>query len=340
MIESRIKNELSLKRYRRFKSQKLSVIGLVAILIISLFSFTAEFWANSKPIIMKYKGSLYLPVLSTYHPSEFGIEGEFITNYRELEKTLDDSSWMFWPIVKWDPFESNKMVNEYPSPPSTSNWLGTDSSGRDIFARILYGYRYSIAYAFFVWLLSTVFGIVTGGIMGFFGGKTDLVGQRITEILSTVPQFFLLLIIISIFEPSLIWLIVISSAFGWIFISYYIRAEFLKNRKREFTEAARSIGASKYRIIFKHILPNSLTPVITFAPFLIATHISALASLDYLGFGLTPPTPSWGELLNQAKEYFSTSWWLAVFPSLALFLTLLLLNLVGRGVQDALDPRK
>jgi microcin C transport system permease protein len=174
--------------------------------------------------------------------------------------------------------------------------------------------------------------------MGYFGGRVDFIGQRIVEILSTIPQFFLLLIVVSIFDPTLGWLVLLSSIFGWIPISYYVRGEFLKNRKKEFVEAARSMGAGHSRILFIHILPNSLTPLITYAPFIIAGHIVALASLDYLGFGLAPPTPSWGELLNQAKEYFTVAWWLATYPSLCLFASLTTLTLIGDGIRDALDP--
>jgi microcin C transport system permease protein len=175
--------------------------------------------------------------------------------------------------------------------------------------------------------------------MGYFGGKLDFWGQRIIEILSTVPQFFLLIIIISIFQPTLLLLVLLSSLFGWISLSYYVRGEFLKNRNKEFVEASRALGAGHRKIFFSHILPNSLAPIITFSPFALAGNITALASLDYLGFGLTPPTPSWGELLNQAQKHFTDGWWLALYPSLALFLTLTFLSLIGEGVRDAMDSR-
>jgi microcin C transport system permease protein len=174
--------------------------------------------------------------------------------------------------------------------------------------------------------------------MGFYGGKVDIIGQRVVEVLSTVPQLFLIIILVSMFESSVGLLAAIVIAFGWIGISYYIRAEFLKNRNREFVEAARSMGASDTRIFLRHILPNSLTPVITFAPFFIAAQFATLASLDYLGFGLPVPTPSWGEMLAQGQKYYSVAWWLAVYPSLCLFVTLYMLNLVGEGVRDAMDP--
>lgn len=339
MIERFIKNDDTLKKWRRFKSHKLAVISAWLIGVALFFSFTAEFWANSKPLYLNFQGKSYFPVMVNYHPTEFGEEKTMVTNYRELELDEERGDWVIWPVIQWDPYESNKEVEVYPSEPSSDNWLGTDDRGRDILTRLLYGLRYSITFAFLVWVLTFVVGTVLGGLMGYFGGRTDFWGQRIVEVLSTVPQFFLLIIIISIFNPTLILLVVLSSLFGWISISYYVRGEYLRNRKKEFVEAARAIGAGHTRIFFKHLLPNSLSPIITFSPFVIAGNITALASLDYLGFGLTPPTPSWGELLNQAQKHFSEGWWLAAYPSLALFLTLTILSLIGEGVRDAMDPK-
>jgi microcin C transport system permease protein len=278
-------------------------------------------------------------VMKDYHPSVFGIENALVTNYRDLELDPDQGDYEVWPFVKWDPFESNKDVLSYPSEPSAENLMGTDDRGRDIFTRLLYGLRYSVIFAFLVWVITFFVGTLLGGLMGYFGGRTDFWGQRIVEILSTVPQFFLLIIIIASFKPTLVLLVLLSSIFGWIGISYYVRGEFLKNRKKEFVEAARALGAGHFRIFFTHLLPNSLSPIITFSPFVIAGNIVSLASLDYLGFGLTPPTPSWGELLNQAQKHFTVGWWLAFYPSLALFLTLTMLSLIGEGVRDAMDPK-
>jgi microcin C transport system permease protein len=261
-----------------------------------------------------------------------------VTDYRGLELGAED--WAIWPVISWDPYESNQKVSSYPSRPTVDNWLGTDDRGRDVLSRILYGFRYSMAYAVLVWFLSFALGIAIGGGMGYFGGRVDFWGQRVVEIFSTVPQFFLLIIIISIFSPTLLLLVVLSSIFGWISISYYVRGEFLKNRKMDFVEAARSLGAGPSRIIFRHVLPNSLGPVLTFSPFVIAANMTALASLDYLGFGLAPPTPSWGELLSQAQKYFTIAWWLAVYPAGALFGTLVLLSLIGDGVRRTFDPKR
>lgn len=336
MIEKFTTNDLTLKRWKRFKARKSAFYSAIAFLLMVVMTFIAPMLANNKPLYLSYKGESYFPVFKDYHPKDFGFKNVLVVNYKKLE--LSDSDTVVWPIIKWDPLSSNANVDSYPSPPSATNIMGTDESGRDVFARILYGFKYSISYAFLVWFLSLIIGIINGGTMGYFGGKVDMVGQRIVEIFSTIPVLFLLLILISIFTPSLALLVIISSIFGWVAISYYVRAEFLKNRKREFVEAARSMGARNRTIIFKHILPNSLVPIITFAPFVISSNVISLSMLDYLGFGLPVPTPSWGELLSQAQKHFTIAWWLAVYPSAALFTTLTLLNLIGEGVRDAMDP--
>jgi microcin C transport system permease protein len=336
MIEGFFKTDLGKKRWRRFYSRKSAFFSLVAFLVMVVMTITAPMIANSKPIYMSYQGKSYFPVLLNHHPREFGLDNVFVMNYKVLD--LSDGDFAIWPPIRWNPFEANSTVASYPSPPTSQNLMGTDESGRDVFARILYGFKYSISYAFLVWIVSLFIGIFFGGIMGYFGGKVDMVGQRFVEVFSTIPTFFLLLILISIFTPNMILLVTISSVFGWVPISYYIRGEFLKNRKKEFVEAAKSLGARNSTIIFKHILPNSLVPVITFAPFVISNNVISLSMLDYLGFGLPVPTPSWGELLAQAQKHFTIAWWLAVYPAGALFSTLTLLNLVGEGVRDAMDP--
>lgn len=335
MIEKLFKNDLSLKRYRVFKSNKRAVISLLVLLVVMFLSLSAEYWANSKPLILKYKGSWYFPITKSYVAKDFGQKGAILADYRKLKEV----DFAIWPLILWDPFESNKKVASYPAPPSFDNLLGTDDRGRDILSRLLYGFRYSMTYALVVWIITFLVGTLVGGFMGFHGGKIDFYAQRVVEILSTVPQFFLLIIIISVFKPSLSLLIIISSIFGWISISYYVRGEFLKNRRQDYAQAATALGASQVRIFFCHILPNSLSPIITFSPFVIAGNVVALASLDYLGFGLTPPTPSWGELLSQAQKNISIAWWLALFPSLSLFFTLTMLSLIGEAVRDAMDPK-
>lgn len=337
MIERLIKNELTLKRWRRFKRRRAASFSGLALLSMCLITLMSPMLANNAPIVMKYQGQYFFPAFKNYHALEFGITDYLVPDYREFNFE-GEGDFAIWPMITWHPNESNLDVDYYPAPPSRENLLGTDNRGRDVLTRLLYGFKYSMSYAFLVWFITFVIGTILGGIMGYAGGRIDFFGQRVVEVMSTVPQFFLLIILISIFQPNLLLLIIVSSIFSWIPISYYVRGEFLKNRKKEFVEAAASMGASHATIIFRHILPNSLTSVITFAPFTISMNIIILASLDFLGFGLPVPTPSWGELLNQAQTYATTAWWLAVFPSLALFVTLTFLNLFGEGVRDALDP--
>lgn len=338
MIERLFKNELSRKRWKIFKRSKTAMFSAVVLILLVLSTFLSPLIANSRPIVLKYNNSYYFPVFKDYTVDNFNITDSLDVDYRSLQLSPEKGDYALWPVVQWDPFESNSKVESYPSEPTKTNILGTDDRGRDVFTRVLYGFKYSITYAIAVWFISLAIGTILGGLMGFFGGKTDFIGQRIVEILSTVPQFFLLIILVSIFTPSLFMLIMISCVFAWINISYYVRGEFLKNRNKEYVEAAHSLGASNWKIIFKHILPNSLTPIITFAPFTIAAEIVGLAALDYLGFGLQVPTPSWGELLAQAQRNYSIAWWLAFYQSLALFIVLTLLNLIGQGVRDAMDP--
>lgn len=339
MIEQYIKNTETLKKWKRFKANKKSLIACVALLFILFISVTAEFWANSKPILMFYEGHLYIPSLVHYHPSDLNLKTSLSTvDYRSI--TLAGKGWALWPLVKWDPFESNTKVAHYPAPPSKNNWLGTDDRGRDVLTRLIYGFRYSIGFALVVCFLSYLIGTFIGSLTGFIGGKLDLIGQRFVEVIETVPVLLLLITLVDLMGGGSFWLLVILMAcFKWINISYYMRAEFLKLRKREFVDVGRLQGLSHLRIMFRHILPNALTPIVTFAPFSIANAISGLAFLDYLGFGLTPPTPSWGELLSQAEKYFTVAWWLALFPSLALFITLMILIFIGSGLREAFDPR-
>lgn len=331
-------NELSRKRWRIFKKNKAAVVSSFGLIIFLIATFVSPIIANSRPILLKVNNHYYFPTLKDYSADAFGITDTLDVDYRHLKLSSEKGDFALWPVVQWDPYESNTVVDSYPSKPTASNLFGTDDRGRDVFTRVLYGFKYSITYAVAVWLISLVIGTSLGGVMGYFGGKIDFIGQRIVEVLSTVPQFFLLIILVSIFTPSLLLLIFISCLFSWINISYYVRGEFLKNRNKEFVEAARSLGATNFKIIFKHILPNSLTPIITFAPFTIAASITGLAALDYLGFGLQVPTPSWGELLAQAQKNYTIAWWLAFYPSLALFSVLTLLNLISQGVRDAMDP--
>ncbi len=339
MLEKWITDDATLKRYKRFKKRKTAIVAIFVFSFLVFLSITAELWANSKPIIMVYDGNLMFPVYQDYHPTVFGRSDILYMDYRSLK---DDPKNKFdiWPLVEWNPLESNEELTSYPSSPSADNLFGTDDRGRDVLTRLLYGFRYSIGFAVLVWIISYIVGVLVGAIMGFSGGIVDLIGMRFFEVWESLPALTVLITLIAILDPSFILLVSFQALFGWMMIATYMRAEFLKLRKREFVEAAHSLGVKKYTIMFKHILPNALAPIITFSPFAVAAGITALTSLDYLGFGLKPPTPSWGELLQQAKSNFTTAWWLAVYPSVAIFITVFSLNMIGEAIRDAFDPRK
>ena len=338
MIERFFKNPLSLKRWRVFKSRKTSWFSLWLFLFFLFLSLTAEFWSNSKPLILSYQGSLYFPFIKTYPPSGLGIKDEYVVNYKKL--VLEEQDWAVWPLIKWDPYESNVSIDKFPGPPSPSNWLGTDDRGRDVLSRLLYGYRYSISFALCAWVLSYLIGVLLGSLMGYFGGVIDIVSQRLVEIIDALPFLIILITLTTVIGRSFAFMTLFVAFFSWVGISFYMRAEFLRLRKRAFVEASRSLGRSNWNIMLKHILPNALNPIITFSPFALAGFIGTLTILDYLGFGLMPPTPSWGELLNQAEQHLTTSWWLAFYPSLCLFSTLLSLTFIGNGVRDSFDPKE
>ncbi|HMN68113.1 MAG TPA: ABC transporter permease subunit [Bdellovibrionales bacterium] len=338
MMKSWIKNELTLKRIQRFRAIKRAVWSTYLIAFMLFLSVTAEFWANNKPILMKYNGSLYVPVVRDYYPTEFGQEG-FITNYR-LVDTKAEGNWALWPLVRWNPYESNEKLDTYPGGPTKDNWLGTDDRGRDVLARLIYGFRYSMGFALAVWFFSFLVGTICGAIMGYWGGRTDMFGQRVVEVFDSLPYLLMLLTLIAFLGASLPLLVAFSVLLGWMRISTYMRAEFLRLRKRDFVESAKAQGVGTYRILFRHILPNGLSPLITFSPTEIAANIYTLAILDYLGMGLPPPTPSWGELLQQAQNYFTLAWWLAIYPSLAMVISLTALTFIGEGVRNAYDPRQ
>lgn len=338
IIENRfITNELTLKRYRRFKRNKTAVFATWMVLLLLFLSFTAEFWANSKPHIMKYQGEIYVPLFKDYHPTVFNRDDIYVMDYRSLE--FKEGDWAVWPLVQWDPFESNTAVETYPSPPTKHNLMGTDDRGRDVLTRLLYGLRYSLIFALGAWMTAYFVGIVIGSLSGYYGGKVDLIGMRMVEIVQTMPTTLILITIISIFTPNLLVLVIFLALFDWTKMALYMRAQFLQLRKREYVEAAKALGSSDKRVIFKHILPNAITPVVTFSPFDIAANISILSFLDYLGLGLRAPTPSWGELLQQAQKYFTTAEWLVWYPSAALIITLTLLITIGLAVRDAFDAK-
>ncbi len=331
---------LSDRQKRAFKNHKVAYWSLWFLISMIVFSTFSEFIANSKPLFMTVEGKAYFPVLQNITPVDLGIStGEFTVDFRKFSEEHAERGFFIWPLIRFDPNESDRSLSRYPSAPDKNHWLGTDDRGRDVLVRLIYGLRNSLLFAISVWILSYMIGIMAGAVQGYYGGKIDFAFQRFIEIFNGIPYLFLLIILVSMLKPGMWLLILINVVFGWIGISYYVRVEFLRLRKLEFTEAARALGVGKWSLFLKHYLPNSLTPVITFSPFALTSSITALAGLDYLGFGLAPPSASWGELLNQAMKHFDHAWWLAVFPSLALASTLMVLNFVGEGLRQALDPR-
>jgi microcin C transport system permease protein len=324
------------RRLKIFMSYKRAVISIVVLGVLFGSSLFAEWITNSKPVVAVHHGSVFFPAYRNYNWEDFGQAGAGVVDYRELRQEF---TWAFWPPRPWDPYESDDSLEQFLSETSSSHWMGTDTAGRDVFARLLYGTRISFFFAFAVWLVTYTIGTLLGMIQGFFGGIPDLVGQRFVEIFSSIPEFYLLLLLITILAPNVYVLVAISSIFGWVGISQYMRAESLRNRNLAYTEAARSMGASHMRIILRHILPNSLIPIVTFSPFAIVGGVTALAALDLLGFGVPAPTPSWGELLDQARNNYQVAWWLALFPSLFLFSTVVSFNLIGEALRSSFDPR-
>lgn len=333
-------NEVARIRLRAFRSRRLSYYSLLLLGALFAATLCAELWANSRPLLLSYRGEVYYPIFQDYSPKRFGQRDTFVVDYRKLEQIFAEEDWALWPLIAWGPFESDAALAAFPAPPGASHLLGSDDKGRDLLVRLVYGFRLSMFFALSVWLLSFAIGVTLGAMQGFFGGRVDFYGQRLSEIWSAVPVLFLILILITIFTPSLTLLIGLSALFGWTTIAQYQRAEFLNLRRRDFVEAARALGASNARIMFRHILPNAITPVVTFTPFTIAGGITSIAALDYLGFGVPPPTPSWGELLRQALSHFTSAWWIATFTVGSMFLVLLLLVFINEGVREAFDPRR
>jgi microcin C transport system permease protein len=306
-------------------------------------SMGAELIANDKPLIVRYEGKFYFPIVKSQPERVFG--GDFATPTDFLDPDIrhnitSNGNWAIYPLIPY----SYQTLNYFskapnPAPPSFDNWLGTDDRGRDVLSRLIYGFRLSILFGLALTIVGVSVGIITGSLMGFFGGKFDLVSQRLIEIWSAMPELYLLIIFASIFNPSIWLLIILLAAFGWMGLSDYVRAEFFRNRALEYVRAARALGLTNLQIMRRHILPNSLTPVITFLPFRMSAAILSLTSLDFLGLGVPPGTPSLGELLSQGKSNLD-AWWISLSTFVVLVATLLLLTFMGEALRDAFDSRK
>ncbi len=330
--------------WQRFAKQKRALLSLWLFLLLFLLTLAAEFLANDKPLYLSYQGKSYFPLLFYYPESDFGGFLETEPDYRDtwFQELLqaDPASQMIFPPIpyRFDTIDYNSPV-PHPAPPSASHWLGTDANGRDVLARLIYGFRLSVLFALGLTALTVLLGIIFGAIQGYFGGRVDLFFQRFSEIWGSLPELYLLIILAAIFSPSALLLLLILAAFGWLGLADYVRAEFLRARNFDYVRAARALGVADTAIMFRHILPNALTPVLTFLPFRLSGAILALTSLDFLGLGLPPTAPSLGELLLQGKSYLS-AWWLSLSAFSILVITLLLLVFIGDGLRQALDPRE
>jgi len=331
------------RAWQRFKRNRLGFWSLVIFCTLVVLSLFAEVISNDRPLLVRYQGEFYVPVLKDYSEKTFG--GDFNANTDYLDPFIRErlSTHGNWALFAPNPYGSTTLnyfaKSPNPSGPTRDNWLGTDDRGRDLLAQLIYGFRVSVLFALALTFIGTVLGIVTGAIQGFFGGKTDLAFQRFIEIWGSMPELYLLIIFSAVFAPSLALLLVLLSLFGWMGLSDYVRAEFLRNRQLDYVRAARSLGVSNWHIITRHLIPNSMTPVVTFLPFRMSGAILALTSLDFLGLGVPPGTPSLGELLSQGKNNID-AWWISLFTFAVLVITLLLLTFMGDALRDALDPRK
>ena len=330
------------RRLENFRANRRGYWSLWIFLFLFLNSLFAEFLANDKPIFIQYDGRFFFPILVSYPETIFGGDFETEAEYSdpEVQNLIGKKGWSIWPLI---PYSYDTVIWDLPtpapSPPTTQNWLGTDDQGRDVVARLIYGFRISILFGLLLTLLSSVIGVATGAWQGYFGGWTDLIFQRFIEIWGSMPQLFILIILAGLFVPSFWFLLGILLLFSWMGLVGVVRAEFLRGRNFTYVLAARALGVSNTKIIFKHILPNAMVATITFLPFILSGSITSLTALDFLGLGLPPGSASLGELLNQGKANLHAPW-LGISTFLILAVMLSLLIFIGEGARDAFDPRK
>lgn len=360
---------LNQRRWRNFKRNRRAYWSLIIFSILFLITLPAEFVANDKPLLVQYRGEYYTPIFKFYPETAFG--GDFRTEapygdpevkclivsggmedcFDDPEGIIEDAQdgevngetiekgWALWPLVPYSFDTPVDRPGAAPLPPNEQNWLGTDGTKRDVLARVIYGFRLSVMFALIVTTLSTIIGIFAGAIQGYFGGKTDLIFQRVIEVLAGTPQLYVIIILFSILPRSFWLLVVVTVAFGWMALVGVVRAEFLRARNFEYVRAAKALGVSNMTIMFRHMLPNAMVATLTFLPFLVTGAIGGLATLDFLGFGLPSSAPSLGELTLQAKNNLQAPW-LAFTAFFTFAIMLSLLVFIFEGVRDAFDPRK
>jgi len=311
-------------------------------LILFMLSLGAEFIANEKPLLIRYDGQWYVPIFQVYPETTFGGDFPVEAYYRDayIQEQIAAKGWMLWPPIAYSHQTVNFQLNApAPAPPSLENWLGTDDQGRDVLARVIYGFRISVLFGLMLTLSSSVIGIAAGAVQGYFGGWTDLLFQRFMEIWSGLPLLYLIIILSALIEPSFWWLLLIMLLFSWMALVGVVRAEFLRTRNFDYVRAAKALGVGNLTIMFRHILPNAMVATLTFLPFILNGSITTLTSLDFLGFGLPPGSPSLGELLAQGKANLHAPW-LGITAFMVLAVMLSLLIFIGEAARDAFDPRR
>jgi len=336
---------LARKQWHRFKSIKRGYYAALALAGLLVMSCAAEMLVNNRALIVSYQGKLYFPTYGAFLPgSTFGLGYDYETNYRELRSRFADSDdgWVLMPPVPYNAFENDLRELTYPPyPPSfaTRHFLGTDTTGRDIVARLVYGFRIAIGFSLMLLLCNYLIGIAVGCAMGFWGGAFDLFFQRVIEVWSNVPFLYVIMIVASIMVPTFWTLTFVMVLFGWMSMTWYMRTSTYKEKTRDYVMAARALGASSTRIVARHILPNTVSVIVTFIPFSIASGITALTALDYLGFGLLPPTPSWGDLLSQGTDNLDSPW-IVTSVVTAMIVILLMVTYIGEAIREAFDPKR
>ncbi|WP_108125088.1 ABC transporter permease [Saccharospirillum mangrovi] len=330
------------QRWSRFKANRRAWWSLWIFGLVFAVSMASELVANDQPLLVWFDGKAYFPVAETYLETEFDGDFELPADYRDpyLQELIDAKGWILWPPIPYSYNTINyDLPSPAPSPPTADNWLGTDDKGRDVLANLLYGFRISVLFGFAVTIITAVIGIAAGAVQGFYGGKLDLFMQRFIEIWSSMPQLFILIILMSIVTPAFGWLLLVTLLFGWMGFVGVVRAEFLRARNFEYVQSARAMGMSDRRLMFRHILPNAMVATLTFMPFTLSGSITILTSLDFLGFGMPPGSPSLGLLLAQGKANIQAPWLgFTAFFIVGFMLTTLIF--IGEGVRDAFDPRK
>ena len=333
---------LTERRLANFRANRRGYWSLWIFLALFFFTLFADFVANDKPLLARFDGAFYYPIFTSYPETAFGGDFETEADYSDpfVVELIEEKGWVVWPLI---PYSFDTPVTDLPtpapSPPTAQNWLGTDDQARDVTARLIWGFRISVLFGFTLTILSSIVGVTAGAVQGYFGGWTDLLFQRFIEIWSSLPTLFLLIILASVVEPNFWLLLGLMLLFSWMSLVGVVRAEFLRARNFDYVRAARALGLANRLIMFRHVLPNAMVATLTFLPFITAGAITVLTSLDFLGFGLPPGSPSLGEMLKQGKDNLQAPW-LGFTSFFAIAIMLSLMIFIGEAVRDAFDPRK